>query len=50
MKSVKTKKELSLAQRHELLKTLKARFEKNLSYHAGLDWAKVQARLEANPE
>jgi len=44
------KKELSPKQREELLKTLKARFEKNLNRHKGLDWAKVQARLEANPE
>ena len=45
-----TKKQLSPKQREELLKTLKARFEKNLNRHKGLDWAKVQARLEANPE
>ena len=44
------KKELSQKQRDELLKALKARFEKNLNRHKGLDWAKVQARLEANPE
>jgi hypothetical protein len=42
------KKELSLKQREELLAALKARFEKNLNRHKGLDWAKVQARLEAN--
>jgi len=41
------KKELSPKQRDELLKALKARFEKNLNRHKGLDWAKVQARLEA---
>ncbi|KAA9347941.1 DUF4256 domain-containing protein [Larkinella humicola] len=41
--------ELSSQQREELLKILKARFEKNANRHAGLDWAKVQARLEANP-
>src|SRR6185503_13528094 len=46
----KTKKELSKAQRDELLSTLQARFEKNMNRHKGLDWAKVQARLEANPE
>ncbi len=46
----KTKKELSSAQRQELLAVLKARFEKNSNRHAGLDWVKVQARLEANPE
>src|SRR4030095_9238295 len=50
MKSVKTKKELSPAQRGELLKVLKARFEKNMKRHEGLEWAKVQAKLEANPE
>ncbi len=45
-----TKKGLSLKQREELLSALKARFEKNLNWHMGLDWAKVQTRLEANPE
>src|SRR5215212_9523254 len=44
------KKELSPKQREELLKTLKARFEKNLNRHKGLDWARVQAKLEANPQ
>ena len=44
------KKQLSPKQREELLKALKDRFEKNLNRHRGLDWAKVQARLEANPE
>src|SRR5829696_6575658 len=33
-----------------LLPVLKARFEKNMSRHKGLEWPKVQARLEANPE
>ena len=42
------KKKLSSAQREELLKTLKARFEKNMNRHKGLEWAKVQARLEAD--
>ena len=41
---------LSNAQRKELLRTLKARFEKNAQRHQGLEWAKVEARLEANPE
>jgi hypothetical protein len=36
--------------REDLLGTLKARFEKNLSRHAGIEWARVQAKLEANPE
>ena len=44
------KKELSPKQREELLKALKARFEKNLNRHKGLEWAKVQAKLEANTE
>jgi hypothetical protein len=44
------KKELSSKQREELLGALKTRFEKNLNRHKGLDWAKVQAKLEANPE
>ena len=48
--SPSNKKELSPKQHEELLKTLKARFEKNLNRHKSLDWAKVQARLEANPE
>ena len=50
MKNAKTKKALSPEQRDELLKTLKARFEKNMKRHDGLDWAKVKARLEANAE
>jgi hypothetical protein len=37
------------SQREELLRTLKARFEKNMNRHKGLEWAKVQAKLEANP-
>jgi hypothetical protein len=41
---------LSKTQREELLSTLKFRFEKNMSRHKGLQWAKVQAKLEANPE
>ena len=44
------KKQLSPQQREELLKTLKARFEKNMNRHKGLDWAKVQAKLEVSPE
>jgi hypothetical protein len=42
------KKELSPEQREELLNTLKARFEKNMNRHKGLEWAKVQTKLEAN--
>ncbi|MEH7302777.1 DUF4256 domain-containing protein [Neobacillus drentensis] len=46
----KIKMELSLEQREELLSTLKARFEKNMNRHEGLEWDKVQAKLEANTE
>ena len=48
--STSNKKELSPKQREELLKALKHRFEKNLNRHKGLEWAKVQAKLEANAE
>ncbi|HEX9943409.1 MAG TPA: DUF4256 domain-containing protein [Thermoanaerobaculia bacterium] len=43
-------KDMEANQREELLRTLKARFEKNMNRHKGLEWAKVQARLEANAE
>jgi hypothetical protein len=43
------KSELSLEQREELLRTLKSRFEQNMKRHDGLEWAKVQAKLEDNP-
>jgi hypothetical protein len=43
------KKELSSEQRQELLRALKARFEKNTNLHRGLEWSKVQTKLEANP-
>ena len=47
----KTKnKKLSPEQQKELLRTLKARFEKNMNRHKGLAWAKVQARLDAHTE
>lgn len=45
---MKTKKELSRAQRDELLSTLKTRFEKNMNRHKGVEWAKVQAKLEGD--
>ena len=41
------KRELSLEQRKELLRALKIRFEKNMGRHEGLEWAQVEARLEA---
>lgn len=43
------KKKLLPEQAQELLKLIKARFEKNMKRHKGIDWEKVQARLEANP-
>ncbi len=42
--------ELSAAQHEELLGVLKARFEKNMNRHEGLEWAEVQAKLEATIE
>jgi Protein of unknown function (DUF4256) len=46
----KNKNELSPTQAEELLKALKARFEKHMNRHKGLDWTKIQAKLEANPQ
>jgi hypothetical protein len=43
-------KGLSPSQRDELLKALKARFEKNMNRHEGLVWAKLQDKLLANAE
>ena len=51
MKNIKCdKKELSPEQREALLRALKARFEKNMNRHKGLEWAKVQTKLEAKTE
>jgi len=44
------KRQLSSEQREELLTVLKDRFEKHMNRHKGLEWSKVKARLEANPE
>ena len=44
------KKELSPEQREELLRALKARFEKNMNWHKDVEWAQVQAKLEANAD
>ena len=44
------KKELSPEQSAELLSALKMRFDKNMDRHEDMEWAKVQAKLEANPE
>ena len=43
-------KQLSPAQREELLKALRARFEKNMQRHKGIEWEQVQARLEAHAD
>ena len=44
------KKTLAPEHRAELLNELKTRFEKNMGRHKGLEWTKVKAKLEANPE
>jgi hypothetical protein len=44
------KNEISTKQGEELLNTLRVRFEKNMSRHRGLEWAKVQAKLEGSTE
>jgi hypothetical protein len=44
------KKKLSSEERDELLGTLRTRFERNMKRHKGLEWAKVQGKLEANAE
>jgi hypothetical protein len=46
----KSNRELSLEQREELFRSLKARFEKNMNRHKGIGWTKVQAKLEVNTE
>jgi hypothetical protein len=44
------KKTLSSEERKELLRVLKDRFEKNMQWHKGVEWAAVQSKLEANPD
>ncbi len=46
--STANKKELTIEQTNELLKVLKARFEKNMNRHKNIEWAKVQSKLELN--
>ncbi len=48
--SAKFKKEQTPQQREELLNALKARFDKNMNRHQSLEWSKVQAKLNSNPE
>lgn len=48
--AIEKKKALAPKQQEELLKTLQARFEKNMNRHKGLEWTNVQAKLEANAQ
>ena len=48
--SKETKKELSAEQSQDLLRVLKARFEKNINRHKDLEWAKIEIKLKANKE
>lgn len=50
MKRTKTGREVSAAEHEKLLELLQARFEKNMKRHQGIEWARVKARLEANPD
>ncbi len=45
---MENKKELSTEQREELISTLKTRFEKNMNRHTGVEWAKLQAKLDSD--
>ena len=48
-KKMKSNKVLSTEQQSEILNILQERFHKNMQRHVGLDWAKIQSKLEANP-
>jgi len=50
IQAVEVKKKLTPEQHEKLLATLKTRFEANMNRHKGMEWSKVQARLEARPE
>jgi hypothetical protein len=49
-KAKSTSKALPASQKDELLKTLKTRFEKNMNRHKGIEWAKVQSKLESHAD
>jgi hypothetical protein len=49
MAQVSSKKALAPAQRDQVLKTMRGRFQSNMHRHEGLEWEMVQARLEARP-
>src|SRR6476469_9616954 len=50
MSKVTASKKLSKTEREELLSTLKTRFQKNMKRHKGVQWEKIQARLEASED
>ena len=50
LKKTMSKKALSPEQSGELLRALEARFEKNMNHHKGLEWARLQAKLEGNAQ
>jgi len=50
MKKTNSKRELPAKQSNELLSVLKSRFEKNMKRHKGIEWSKVQEKLEANAD
>ncbi len=50
MSEINSKKQLSPEQREELLNILQTRFEKNIDRHVILEWSKIQAKLENQPE
>jgi len=50
MSNLETKKKLSPELREELLRALKARFDKNMNRHKSLEWAILQSKLDANTE
>ena len=49
MKAAKSKQVLTTKHREELLRALKCRFEENMIRHKGIQWSKVQTRLDADP-
>ncbi len=48
MSKITNKKELSKSQQVELIRILKTRFEKNISYHKSIEWTKVEAKLQVD--
>ena len=50
MSEINSKNKLAQEQREELLNILQTRFEKNINRHVSLEWSKIQAKLETQPE